>query len=241
MKPSRIDIGTIRREQIVDAAAAIIAEQGLQNLSLSEIEKRAGMTRGHLTYYFPAKEEILLAVFDRLLQLMCDRHHAAGLGPEFLTTASVLDMVRFILQTIMEEPPANPEFNALQYTFLSQIGHREDFRQRLASLYEEWRGCMAQQLTDDRAQHRLRRKVSPRAMASLIQAMLHGVAMQLEADPKAFDRQEMLDLCLDVLGTYLLASGPNAGKTRKTNGRRGTNGSHESSSHRRQTTAKRIP
>ena len=33
-----------------------------------------------------------------------------------------------------------PEFDALQYTFLSQIGHRDDFRQRLAKLYEEWRG-----------------------------------------------------------------------------------------------------
>lgn len=239
MKPSRIDIGSIRREQIVDAAAAIIAEQGLQNLSLSEIEKRAGMTRGHLTYYFPAKEDILLAVFDRMLQLMCERHRAAGQGPEFLTDASVLDVVRFILQAIMQEPPLNPEFNALQYTFLSQIGHREDFRLRLASLYEEWRSCTAQHLTDDRAHHRSRRKVSPRAMASLIQAMLHGVAMQLAADPKAFDRQEMLDLCLDVLGTYLGATGPSAGKTRRTNGRRVTNGSHAPAGHRRQATAKR--
>src|SRR5271169_4586711 len=73
MKQSRIDIGSVRRQQIVDAAVAIITEQGLQNLSLSEIENRAGMSRGQLTYYFPAKEDILLAVFDRLLQLMYQR------------------------------------------------------------------------------------------------------------------------------------------------------------------------
>src|SRR5262245_66096898 len=73
MKSSRIDIASIRRDQIIEAAIAIIAEQGLHNLSLSEIEKRAGMSRGQLTYYFPTKEEILLAVFDRLLQLMYQR------------------------------------------------------------------------------------------------------------------------------------------------------------------------
>src|SRR4051812_37275462 len=73
MKSSRIDIAGIRREQIVEAAVAVIAEQGLHNLSLSEIEKRAGMSRGQLTYYFPTKEEILLAVFDRLLRLMYQR------------------------------------------------------------------------------------------------------------------------------------------------------------------------
>jgi AcrR family transcriptional regulator len=70
MNQSRIDITFIRKEQIVDAAVCVIAQQGLQNFSLSEIEKKAHMSRGQLTYYFPAKEDILLAVFDRFLFLM---------------------------------------------------------------------------------------------------------------------------------------------------------------------------
>ena len=73
MKSARIDIGTIRREQIVDAAVSIIAEQGIQHLSLSEIEKKAGMSRGQLTYYFRAKEDILVAAFDRLIEMMSER------------------------------------------------------------------------------------------------------------------------------------------------------------------------
>ena len=79
MKTPRIDVGSIRREQVVQAAVSIIAEQGLQNLSLSEIEKKAGMSRGQLTYYFPAKEDILLAVFDWLIQRM---HERAPAGPD---------------------------------------------------------------------------------------------------------------------------------------------------------------
>src|ERR1043166_7210877 len=80
MKSSRIDIASIRREQIVEAAVAIITEQGLQNLSLSEIEQRARMSRGQLTYYFPTKEDILLAVFDRLIELMHQRMQAGEGG-----------------------------------------------------------------------------------------------------------------------------------------------------------------
>jgi len=79
-KSARIDIGSIRRGQIVDAAATIIAERGLQSLSLSEIEKRAGMSRGQLTYYFKTKEEILLAVFDRRLERMCAQHAGPQAG-----------------------------------------------------------------------------------------------------------------------------------------------------------------
>src|SRR5262249_48393748 len=53
MKQPRIDVRSIRRAQVVEAAVAVIAGQGLQNLSLSEIEAKAGMSRGQLTYYFP--------------------------------------------------------------------------------------------------------------------------------------------------------------------------------------------
>ena len=125
--------------QIVEAAIAVIAEQGIQNLSLSEIEKKAGM-RGHLTYYFPAKEEILLAVFDHLLVLMYQRVGTPQ-GVEQSCTAheSGWEWVRHLLGMVLLRPSASPEFHCLQYTFLSQIGHREDFRKRLASLYEEWR------------------------------------------------------------------------------------------------------
>src|SRR5579871_4205070 len=64
------DIAQLRRDQIMDAAEAIIAGQGIHRLSLGNIEERAGMSRGQLTYYFPTKESILLAVFDRMLRRM---------------------------------------------------------------------------------------------------------------------------------------------------------------------------
>jgi AcrR family transcriptional regulator len=204
MKSARIDIGSIRREQIVEAAIAIIAEQGLQNLSLSEIENKAGMSRGQLTYYFRTKEDILLAVFDRLLHLMCQRHRTEDEGPGGdVGQYNSWQLLQFLLEKVLQEPQANPEFHSLQYTFLSQISHREDFRRRLATLYEEWRSHMAQVLAADLTQNGATPRVSPRALATLIQAILHGLAVQQAADTEALDRQEMLDLCLDVLGSYL--------------------------------------
>src|SRR5216684_1503265 len=173
MKQARIDIGSIRREQIVEAAVAVITEQGLQNLSLSEIEKKAGMSRGQLTYYFPTKEDILLAVFDRMLQLTYQR---IGTPDEAERgDASGWHWTKHLLEKIVGElgdPPVNPHFGVLQYTFLSQIGHREDFRRRLATLYEEWRSQMAQGLAIDLARHPDTRRIPARALASVVQALL---------------------------------------------------------------------
>jgi AcrR family transcriptional regulator len=185
----------------VEAAVAIITEQGIQNLSLSEIETRAGMSRGQLTYYFPAKEDILLAVFDRLVQLT---HERVGAPPsQNGAPAGGWEWVEHLLGKLLTEPPVSPEFGCLQYTFLSQISHREDFRKRLASLYEQWRSGMALGLDADLQRQPAARRVSPRALATLVQALLHGLTMQRAADPLAFDGQEMLALCQDVLRTYL--------------------------------------
>src|ERR1700733_15274042 len=122
MKNGRINIGSIRREQIVAAAVAVIAEQGIQHLSLSEIEKKVGMSRGQLTYYYKAKEDILLAVFDRLLELMCQQNAEAE-----CEGLCWLEIVRQTLPLVLSDPPAHSEFHALQHTFLSQSSHRDDF------------------------------------------------------------------------------------------------------------------
>jgi AcrR family transcriptional regulator len=225
MKAPRIDIGSIRREQIVDAAASVIAEQGLQNLSLSEIEKKVGMSRGQLMYYYKAKEDILLAVFDRLLEMMCRQHggdpgkppeqhpsRAGSVSDSPFAKMRWLEVVGHLLQMILQRPPLNREFASLQYTFLSQIGHREDFRLRLAKLYEEWRSHGMEHLTRDLAERPAVRPVSPRAVATLVQALLHGLAMQNAVDPGAMVPGEMAELCLDMLTTYLWEPGLSVSK-----------------------------
>jgi AcrR family transcriptional regulator len=203
MKNGRVTIAELRRTEIVDAAAAVIAEQGIQHLSLSEIEAKVGMSRGQLTYYFKAKEDILLAVFDRLLALMNQQNAEA----EF-DRLDWLDIVREVLMLILQDPPAHPEFHALQHTFLSQSSHRDDFRSRLAELYEDWRSRSARALQRDLKKRPAVRRVSARSLATLVQAIFHGLAVQRAADPAAVNSREIVHLCLDMLGTYLWAAAP---------------------------------
>ena len=203
MKNGRVSIAIIRKGEIVDAAAAVIAEQGIQNLSLSEIEGKVGMSRGQLTYYFKTKEDILLAVFDRMLALMCQRNADA----EF-DRLDWLEIVRQVLLIVLHDPPAHPEFHALQHTFLSQTSHREDFRRKLAELYEDWRSRSAEALKRDLRKRPAIRRVSPRTLATLVQAIFHGLAVQRAADPGSINSREIVHLCLDLLGNYLWADSP---------------------------------
>jgi AcrR family transcriptional regulator len=194
-------VSTIRREQIVAAAIAVIDEQGIQHLSLSEIEKKTGLARGQLMYYYRSKEDILLAVFDRLLQ-MIHAHAEAGNGRATsngntcaaggcgVGGAKGWERLQRFLTTFLIHPPIVPAFHSLHYTFLSQTGHREDFRQRLANLYGSWRVRMAENLAAETPLAAVAPDVSSSAIATLVQAILHGLAVQRVAEPDVYDPQE---------------------------------------------------
>jgi AcrR family transcriptional regulator len=157
------------------------------------------MSRGHFTYYFPTKEDILLAVFDDMVRQMrerCTEDDADFPGKGHTGMALVTDVIRHVLT----HAPERPEFAILSYTFLAQVAHRPDFRQRLASIYEHWRTHMAGHLEADLAGRPSGSPASPRAVATLAQAVIHGLVMQEIADPGVIDRSEVLALCNELFG-----------------------------------------
>jgi AcrR family transcriptional regulator len=190
------EVARRRRDEIMDAAEAIIAGQGIDKLSLAQIEERAKMSRGQLTYYFPHKESILLAVFERMLRRMI-RERLAGDGPKPLTNRA-WDCFRHALAGHLGLDPANPpeqrkDLFSLLHTFLAQMGHREDYRDRLSEMYRGWRGLIAADVAQSVPEAPA---IPPQVAAGLFQALMHGLAVQLMVDPDALDRQATYDACV---------------------------------------------
>jgi AcrR family transcriptional regulator len=190
------EVARARREQILDAAEAIIAGRGIQRLSLAQIEQRAGMSRGQLTYYFPTKEQILLAVYDRMLRRMIGETRAAD-GPKPMT-GQAWECLQHGLKKHLEPdwPPAPArDLFSLLFTFLAQMGHRADYRKRLSQWYAERRSLLAADIAGSVPEP----QASPKAVAALLQGLFHGLDVQLMMDPDAFDRGEMLGLVVRLL------------------------------------------
>ena len=62
---SRLDPGQ-RREQILDAANALFAERGYDEVSVEDIAGSAGVTRGLVHHYFGGRKEVYIALLERL-------------------------------------------------------------------------------------------------------------------------------------------------------------------------------
>lgn len=64
--PAQSALEAVRREQILEAAARVFAEAGFHSARMQDVAARAGLSNGTLYNYFTSKEDLLLALLDRL-------------------------------------------------------------------------------------------------------------------------------------------------------------------------------
>lgn len=56
----------VRRDQILDAAAAVFAERGFHPTTIRDVARRAGVADGTIYNYFGNKTDLLLGIFERM-------------------------------------------------------------------------------------------------------------------------------------------------------------------------------
>ncbi len=89
IEPTLIDTGSAtergrrRREQILDAATELFRRNGFPGTGIDEIGEAAGITGPGIYRHFASKDEILLAVLDRIWDLLRPVvDEVSGLSPE---------------------------------------------------------------------------------------------------------------------------------------------------------------
>jgi AcrR family transcriptional regulator len=94
-----------RRQQIVDAAIKVFADQGYRVASIADIIAQAGVARGTFYLYFQSKEQVFNAALDRFHQLFQEmarkettRNYRNPLALEARLREALLDWLRFLLQ-----------------------------------------------------------------------------------------------------------------------------------------------
>lgn len=80
--------GVAKREEILDAALAVVAEHGYRKASVREIAETAGLSPAGLLHYFGSKEEMFVAI----LQARDERDTREHVSEDF--TAAFLAVIR---------------------------------------------------------------------------------------------------------------------------------------------------
>lgn len=64
----RADVSEERRTQILDAAEEVFAEKGLDSARMDDIVEESGLSKGALYWYFKSKNDIGIAIMERIFQ-----------------------------------------------------------------------------------------------------------------------------------------------------------------------------
>jgi AcrR family transcriptional regulator len=95
---SVLSIATVRREEIVDAAIDVFGRLGFRQGSVREVAAAVGLTVQGVLYYFPTKEQLLMATLERRYELR--RAQAEAIQRD----RGVVAMMRFHLEAGLAEP-----------------------------------------------------------------------------------------------------------------------------------------
>lgn len=188
-----------RRAELLDAALAVIAEEGYAGASLRKVAERAGCTTGAVTYYFANKEAMMAEViesrfdhFDTLLEVQDRQDIRAGFQ-------LWLDWMR--------DESSDERMAGLQ--LLAHARHEPALAAVYQRRYGRYRDTLTAILARQQRQGLVRDDIPAEVLSDQLCAMGDGWMMLLPIEPERFE-PERVKLLLDA--TMALIAPP-GGKT----------------------------
>jgi AcrR family transcriptional regulator len=111
----------VRRQAILDTAAAMLAEMPVAELSLNELSRRVGLAKSNVLNYFESREAVLLELLDTEMRDWTRQLEEALAVPA--AGESVDGRVRRLADTVVTTMASRPMFCALVSAQASVLEH----------------------------------------------------------------------------------------------------------------------
>ncbi len=168
---------TSSKQRLVEAARMLFWEKGYEATSLLDVAQNAHAKAGSLYYFFRTKEELLLAVLDRYVDMLWP----AVIEPAFARTSDSVERIFAILEGYRQ---------GLIYTGFAHgcpIGNLAlevsdelpRARKKIAKNFEGWRGWIRKCLEE--AADRLPANLDREQFAIFVLTVMEGAVMQARA------------------------------------------------------------
>lgn len=188
--------GRASRERIVERAAELVAEQGVQATSLDEVLAAAGASKSQLYHYFADRDELVeAAVARRCEQVLAElTQMVAGVA-----TLKELEGMLAGLVAIYERRPAGCPIG----TLASEVAERnEGARLRVVGAFADWERLFAEAFERMCERGELRADASPEALATALLASLEGGLLLSQTRRSAESLRIAVDAALGYLRTF---------------------------------------
>ena len=190
------DRGREQRERVMEAALAVIAERGLATTRVSDIAERAGMSSGHVLYYFGSKDRVLVGALRHVEDQM---HDEAEL--ELASIPPGPARLGRLLELNLPDGLADPTWT-LWLEAWSIAPHDESVRSLVAELEERWVRLLADVVRSGVEAGAFASEDAGAAVTHLY-AAINGLAVQVVTGLGGLSATGALAACMGLAGAEL--------------------------------------
>ncbi|HVX29623.1 MAG TPA: TetR/AcrR family transcriptional regulator [Nitrolancea sp.] len=191
--PAREDRTGERRAQILQAAAAVYARQGIDGARMDDIVVESGLSKGTLYWYFDSKDDITIALVDEMINGEFEqlRQLLDAEGTVIERLERFFDMHAAILQ-------ANPLLGKLGIEFYAIAGKIDKVHELVRRYYDEFVAVLLALLKqgEERGELRVER---PRELAVNLVALIEGSTLLWVLDIQEIDLSQQFRNAIALL------------------------------------------
>lgn len=185
------------RQRLLDAAAELFAERGVEGSSVDAIAERAERTSGAIYDHFDGKQGLLFALLEGWVDDV-----AVAIGAELATATSLDERLASIWRNVTDPPTGDGRWIALEHELWSYAARNESARDHLARRYRAaWAGV--DEAVADWGDADNGRSVGPALIGLLL-----GLEMMRRVDPDALTDEMAIAALRGVVAATTTGVGP---------------------------------
>jgi AcrR family transcriptional regulator len=171
------------RERLLDAAADVFRRQGYHGASLEAVAEAAGYTKGAVYSNFATKADLFMALLERFLA------GEAAVQSEQFASGSIEEFIGNLDKVFTRQVTSDPTWVVLQIEFWLAAVREPALRERLLARARQVQEASCEAWDRRLAEAAGRSQFTGGELATLLNALASGLALQWELDPDGMDPQ----------------------------------------------------
>ena len=175
----------VRRQQLIEATISVIGRKGYAGTRLADVASQAKVSYGVVGFYFRTKEDLLLAT----LQWLADEYTSVWREAVEKAGPSPVSRLRAIIDADFSPRIASEKKIAVWYEFWAEGRTRPKYRNLCAQLYNDYH-WQVRTIIEEIIEQGGHEDVDAHQVTVALNAMTDGMWLDLQIQPRDFDREE---------------------------------------------------
>ena len=187
------------REDVLAAAMDMIAERGLEKLTMAALGREVGMSSGHLLYYYRSKDELLLRTLE-----WSEGRLGAERGRLLTRPGSARERLEAYVGLYVPDGHRDPHWTLWLEVWNRSQNAAEDARERQAAIEGAWHRDLVALIAEGVSRGEFR-PVDADRFAARLRALLDGFSIHVAIGLRGTDREQVISHVREFLAEALHA------------------------------------